>query len=553
MISDERSREIISSSINNAICIDDEFCAPYESGDGNIEIPKALCASFRNSHACNLDVFHFSNKDDLESNLTTLFKNRDLLIVDWELSPNATIKYQDTLAIIENGVLSKSLRYIVIYTQSPSIEDIIKSILLYFSKYRKEFNELEERIIEALDEFSEKKSIEDDGDKIWAMLKDGVAGLSLHPEKGKEIRKSIDQQLSTKMPPRVKGELCKLIAQLAKEEDFKGIDDAMHWLDLNVQNTTNNYSRNIYDISLLTPHAVHIDNTIIVVLQKNASAQGNVIPNAVAPEDVFDKIVESVSKVKNLRTFIFSILLKNVMNDEIAQWGKHLGNISERALVYHAKSYEDTDEFIEYFSNCTTGLLKSSMLSSIGKQDIHELFKSDGIDDKPTDQDLCNLNCFLTFTDKKQLEDMHTIQTGDIFILSNPYHPEDSGEEYLICITQSCDCKRPRKIYHNYVFLHGHKANLKRALTETEKECYSFISSEQAIEWTHRFFSIHIESQRRFYTNRPIRVVLNNGRNNEMLFLGNQKIEFTQRLINYAFSHAQRMGIDLPHYPYENV
>lgn len=552
MISDERTRKIISSSINNAICIDDEFCAPYESGDGNIEIPKALCASFRNSHACNLDVFHFSNKANLDSNLATLFKNRDLLIVDWELNPNATIKYQDTLAIIENGVLSKSLRYIVIYTQSPSIEDIIKAILLYFSKYRKELNGIEQKFVELLDEFSETNSLEDDGDKIWAMLKDGVSGLSLHPEKGKEIRKSIDQQLSAKMPSRVKGELCKLIINFSREEGFKDINDAMHWLDLNSQNTTNNYSRNIYDISLLTPHAVHVDNTIVIVLNKNTNPQGNTIPNAVAPEDVFDKIVESVSKIKNLRTFIFSILLKNVMNDEIAQWGKNLGNISERALVYHAKSYDETDDFIEYFSNCTTGLLKSSMLSSIGKQDIHELFKSDGMDDKPTDQDLCNLNCFLTFTDKKQLEDMHTIQTGDIFILSNPYHPEDGGEEYLICITQSCDCKRPRKIYHNYVFLHGHKADLKRALIETEKECYSFISSKDAIEWTHRFFSIHIESQRKFYINRPIRVVLNNGRNNEMLFLGNQKIEFTQRLINYAFSHAQRMGIDLPHYPDED-
>lgn len=498
MISDERTRKIISSSINNAICIDDEFCAPYEFGDGNMEIPKALCASFRNSHACNLDVFHFSNKDDLESNLATLFKNRDLLIVDWELNPNATIKYQDTLAIIENGVLSKSLRYIVIYTQSPSIENIIKAILLYFSKYRKEFNELEERIIEALDEFSEINSLEDNGDQIWAMLKDGVAGLSLHTEQGKEIRRSINQRLSAKMPSRSKGEFCKLINNLAKEEGFTDINDAMYWLDLNAQDATNNYSRNIYDISVLSPHAVHIDNTIVVVLHKNTNPQGNVVPNAVAPEDVFDKIVESVSKVKNLRTFIFSILLKNVMNDEIAQWGKNLGNISERALVYHARSYDDTDEFIEYFSNCTTGLLKSSMLSSIGKQDIHELFKSDGVDDKPTDQDLCNLNCFLTFTDKKQLEDMHTIQTGDIFILSNPYHPEDKGEEYLICITQSCDCKRPRKIYHNYVFLHGHKADLKRALKETEKECYSFISSEQAIEWTHRFFQYTLNLNKDF-------------------------------------------------------
>lgn len=323
----------------------------------------------------------------------------------------------------------------------------------------------------------------------------------------------------------------------------------MNWLDLNVPNSDTFYSCNAYEASLLTPYSIHIDNTIVVVLQKNTNPDGCVIPNLVAPEDVFDKIVDSVSNVKNIRTFIFSILLKNVMNDEIAQWGKSLGNISERALVYHAKSYDDTDEFIQYFSNCTTGLLKSSMLSSIGKEDIHELFKIDVEEEKPLCQDLCNLNCFLTFTDKRKLEDMHTLQTGDIFILSNPYHPGDRTEEYIICITQSCDCKRPQKIYHNYVFLHGHEANLKKALTSTEKEWYSFISSEKAIEWTHRFFTIHIESQKRFDINRPIRVVLNNGKNNELTFLGNQKIEYTQRLINYAFSHAQRMGIDLPHYP----
>lgn len=552
MISYERISSIISSSINNAICIDDEFCAPYEFGNGNIEIPQLLCANFRNSHACNLDVFHYSNLEDLESKLSTLFKNRDLLIVDWELNPQASIRYQDTLAVIEKGILCKSLRYIAIYTQNPSIEEIIKAILLYFSQYRKEFKVLQNKFLEVLDEFCEANSLACDSDEIWGILKESVSGLSLHPEKLSEIKTLIDKQLSDKMLPCIKGKLCKLINNFSKTEGFKDVNDALCWLDLNTQNNTNNYSRNIYDISLLTPNAIHIDNTIIVILNKHTTFQGNAIPNAIAPEEVFDKIVESVSAVKNLRTFIFSILLKNVMNDEIAQWGKNLGNISERAFVYHAKSYDDIDEFIEYFSNCTTGLLKSSMLSSIGKQDIHELFKSDGIDVIPTHQDLCNLNCFLTFTDKKNLEEIHTIQTGDIFILSNPYHPENGSEEYLICITQSCDCKRPQKIFHNYIFLHGHKADLKKALKDTEKECYSFISSENAIKWTHRFFSIHIESQRKFYINRPIRVILNNGRNNEMLFLGNQKIEFTQRLINHAFSHAQRMGIDLPHFSDEN-
>lgn len=549
MISDDKIREIISSSIINAICIDDEFCAPYEEGDGNIEIPKSMCASFRDSHGCNLDVFHYTTKEKLKPIIDTLFKNRDLLIVDWELSPNDTVKYRDTLEIIEKGIASKSLRYIVIYTQSPSIEEIVKTILRYFSEYKKDLTTVEDNIIEKLDEFSNSNLLDDDGDAIWKMLKEGVSGLSLNPEKEKEIKKSINQQFKTKFDSKIQSKLCCLIKNLVQEEGFNNINDAMNWLDLHAQCIDTFYSCNVYEASLLTPHSIHIDNTILIVLQKETNPNGNVIPNSVAPKDVFNKIVDSVSKVKNIRTFIFSILLKNVMNDEIAQWGKNLGNISERALVYHAKSYDDTDEFIQYFSNCTTGLLKSSMLSSIGKEDIHELFKTNAEDEKPSFHDLCNLNCFLTFTDKKQLEDMHTLQTGDIFILANPYHPKNESEEYIICITQSCDCKRPQKIYHNYVFLHGRKVDLKKALTSTEKEWYSFISSEKAIEWTHRFFTIHIESQRKFYINRPIRVVLNNGRNNELLFLGNQKIEYTQRLINYAFSHAQRMGIDLPHYP----
>lgn len=549
MIGNDRIKEIISSSISNAICIDDEFCAPYEYENGNIQIPQSMCANFRNFHACNLDVFHYINKEGTDTILPTLFKNRDLLIVDWELCPNAKIKYEDTLKIIESGVTCKSLRYVVIYTQSPSIEDIVKAIMHYFSKYKQQFCTVENDILEKLEEFCEVNSLDDDGDKIWELIKREVSGFALNPEREKEIKKSLNQQLGIRMTSALKGKLCRMINEIVQKEGFNNTSDAMCWLDLCNQNFSTIYSRNVYEISVLTPYSIHIDNTIVIVLQKNIAPNGDLIPNSVAPEDVFSKIVDSVSKVKNIRTFIFSILLKNVMNDEIAQWGKNLGSINEKALAYHAKSYDNTDEFIQYFSNCTMGLLKSSMLSYVGKDDIHKLFKIDAGNEIPSDRDLCNLNCFLTFTDKNKLEDIHTIQTGDIFALSNPYHPENGKEEYIICITQSCDCKRPQKVYHNYAFLHGHKADLRRALTATEREWYSFVSSENAIEWTHHFFTIHIESQKKFYVNHPIRVLLSNGKNNELLFLGNQKIEYTQRLINYAFSHAQRMGIDLPHYP----
>lgn len=70
--------------------------------------------------------------------------------MDWELSPDDTVKYRDTLRIIERGIASRSLRYVVIYTQSPSIEDIVKAILHYFSEYRKDFRSIEKILLKGL-------------------------------------------------------------------------------------------------------------------------------------------------------------------------------------------------------------------------------------------------------------------------------------------------------------------------------------------------------------------------------------------------------------------
>ena len=53
------------------------------------------------------------------------------------------IKYQDTLKLIEAGVDSKTLRYIVIYTQNTDTENICKVILRAFSKYRQDFSDIE--------------------------------------------------------------------------------------------------------------------------------------------------------------------------------------------------------------------------------------------------------------------------------------------------------------------------------------------------------------------------------------------------------------------------
>lgn len=346
MISSDRIREIISSSINNAICIDDEFCAPYDCGKGNFDVPKSMYDSFRNFHGCNLDVYRYTNYEDIKPLLPILFKNRDLLILDWELMPNSQIKYIDTLKIIESGINSKSLRYIVIYTQSPLTENIVKAMLYYFSDYSQNKTQVEEMIKDSLNQFCDDYNLDIDGDEIWDLFEKESSGLAINNDNIKSSLNNISQKLGTQMSKDQRNQLCKVLNSLTKEVGFGNTKEGLYWLDL--INSTECLERSDYkwDSAVLAPNALHIGNTVVIVLQKGLKNTTAVPLGTIPPEGVFDAILQSVSNVRNIRTFIFSILLKNVMDDEIAQWGKKFGNINEASVVFHAKSYDVIDDFI---------------------------------------------------------------------------------------------------------------------------------------------------------------------------------------------------------------
>ena len=309
MITDERKRDIISSSISNAICIDDEFCAPYDTEGRNLDAPKSMRDSFRNQHQCNLEIYRYTNFGDIKTLLPVLFKNRDLLILDWELNPSEQIKYQDTLKIIEAGVDSKTLRYIVIYTQNTDTENICKVILRAFSKYRQDFSDIEKNILENLDEFCAENELDFDGYKVWSLLKHGVSETSLNPTKIKDIKNNIAQKLDENMHKTVKGKLCRLINRLVLDEGFQDINQTMSWLDTCITVNEALYSDNPHETAPLTPNSIQIDKTILVILHKGSRTDGDGGQDAVMPKDVFDKIVESVLNITNIRTFLFLIIL----------------------------------------------------------------------------------------------------------------------------------------------------------------------------------------------------------------------------------------------------
>ena len=148
------------------------------------------------------------------------------------------------------------------------------------------------------------------------------------------------------------------------------------------------------------------------------------------------------------------------------------------------------------------------------------------------------------------------IMTGDIFKLNKPFCKVTIGSDkidcdYLICITQGCDCALAEKnINYNYAFAIGavlSKANQKKALEKVESRILSFVSEHDIIEWSQRFLTIHIEHHHKFELEVPIGVNLNDGQGYEMTYLGNQSEFYTQRVINSVFNYAMRIGIDLPH------
>ncbi len=120
----------------------------------------------------------------------------------------------------------------------------------------------------------------------------------------------------------VKGKLCRLINRLVLDEGFQDINQTMSWLDTCITVNEALYSDNPHETAPLTPNSIQIDNTILVILHKGSRTDGDGVQDAVMPKDVFDKIVESVLNITNIRTFLFSIILRNIMNDEISQWGR---------------------------------------------------------------------------------------------------------------------------------------------------------------------------------------------------------------------------------------
>lgn len=556
MLNIQDKEAIIYRVINSAICIDDQYESPYcdiSKDCKYFDDSKKMYTSFREKGKCNLDIYKFQNYYQFCKDKDFLLNHKDLMILDWELDVTSQVRHESTLKVLGDAVDNRHIRWVAIYTNEQNDYNILLNIYAYFC-IRKTYDELNEeindkiaKVSECIEENSELEDVETD---LKKKLNDLTSAFTLN-SKEEQIRiiKELRQYIYNLFPLE-KREYCKKIGNILKED--LGILLTYYEIVRGNLRIINRTDEKKYSIHIMGRSYLLINGTVVFVLKKE-----------ITPDNVYKKVTEAICKIPNQRTLLLSLMLKNILSEELGIVGKGLGGITDRMLLHHWESYEEKniDNLIEFLVLCVKEDIAESMRTYIDTEKIEKLFGREVEEKKDivAEQELALFNKIITFIDKRQFsnQEHHQIKTGDIFRLKTrlyPIYSEDNSEitdfeEYIVCVSQSCDCLRPTKIHNNYAFTYGKTYGVKlgTALRNIEKDnCYSIISDNQAIKWNDSFLTIYIPKNI-FNINDCITVQIEN-KDIILEYVGGLKDFYAQRIVNNIFNHALRIGVDLPHF-----
>lgn len=203
MLEPEEIKDLIADSIKSAVCIDDQYAEPYQKAPKNDKDAATLYRSFRQQGKCDLDIYNYNNLEEFIKAREYLFCNKELLILDWELSPSAQNVYEDSLKILEDAIANSYIQFITIYTQAPSFNEIVYRIFSYFyfnsmenNSLRKEkYKNLTEEIEDALSEINSDLSSDD----LEEAIRKYISGYSIYPNKQQHIESEIRTEIFNKV------------------------------------------------------------------------------------------------------------------------------------------------------------------------------------------------------------------------------------------------------------------------------------------------------------------------------------------------------------------
>lgn len=548
------AKSIIKDTICNAIFIDDHALENFRAKNSKYKDDnKRTIELFEDlkKNQCLLHPFKFTKKG-WRNNKKFYLKNKDLLILDWQLVRD---KHDEALNILEYAVIEKSLHFICIYSQENP--DVIGNEISRFF-----LGNLSDELATSIKEFCENTELNDfwilpKTDPDWSEFDMFIN--SIINSKKEDLHSQIDE---FKDRYNLTVEQIDFISKLDSINIKSSFSKFRSALTLDQLNFSKHSQSDFFKKSDLVENTFYVGHTII-----------KIFPKEITGDKLYDSFLESFLKEHNIFLSLMGLEMRNRFRENSAFIGKDFDQLSEDAFFHH-KNKNNSSPYIFY--DFLREILKDQISSFLYEKDFN-LFESlsnyydsnDG-QQKQTSftsssnkeyfiQQTFKLNNFYNkFNNNERLKN-DFVRFGDIF--RNIQHKKVEGEadiieeKFYLCITPHCDCVNPHKTDFQYWFIEGRlevgTSNEKIKLLESADGLFiSFVKIEnniQAILWEkHKTFeckpkTFFIDNNKMI--NNKLQVEFN-GQKLEFDYIESLKENYAQRLANKAFGYPMRVGID---------
>lgn len=543
---------IIQESIRSAVCIDDEFVEPYMSvntEDYNYLLSKKLFDSFR-KNGCSLDIYKYEATKWSEDR-THILKYRDLLILDWQLP-----SHEPSLEILKEAIELPSLPFVIIYTNLVDMTEIMLNIFSFFGTPYLTKGELEDLYTKICDKLEDEFEFIENPDNVF---RDFIGPCKDFVIAKDDTKKKITEEIDSSLKKRFGTDYSIFKMVISKNFGFKKIEDFITFLGVHLNNALVSASSSTYDISLIdgATNSFLVNDTIIVVFNKQKPTNSS-HEDFISPENIYVEFANKVNRRPRNFLALLSLEMKNLYRDNAGTMGNGLYKIDETAFFHHQSNLSSNDEFHDFLKHCWQDELVLfnygqtptlfSVLNDYKKASniLNQVRDSKSSGKLPTFQEeLAKLNNFYSFSKVKRKPN-DRVRFGDLFVLSKC--PDESQmKNFILCITAHCDCCHPENVHNTFYFVSGSSVPLDKGLKFAEKEYYSFViynGKPICVEWTGKPFTLYISPEKNCIKEEPIPVNYH-GSDHYLIHKATLKENYAQRVANYSFSHASRVGINL--------
>lgn len=509
--------KIVRESLQHIACIDDDFVEPYmsigESDKNKLKFSQDMYQNLKCKCDGHVELQKYYGGIE-ESILEKCMMNKDLLVLDWELTGSND---EPVLQIISKAV-NLQVPFICIYTNRQDTKNIYPIICDYFSGYTKLTVE------EACDKWMDVGVLEDE---FKSDVKDLFAGSD---EKLRQMIKKLNLEEENK----------RALENLDYDKKEGWYPLWLKWNHAILPDMPLHKARN------LSNEAVIIDGKIIVCLSKAGPGAGESVH--------IDELIPAIaSHITNVPNSVFDIVWLNYTNSlrKVLQARSNLfNNIDASALGWFAKGL--LDEGIEIFDDFMKQLYQDEIMDRLDGQKVGlpECVIND------IKKEYCKVlpnSCLpqlMELNEKISVNHFysnlrHKLDFGDVFVVD-----QEQQETFWLCVTAKCECLRESKINNNYLFIRGERIdNQLTALKNAESKFYSFVKYKDeivAIKWITKLGSVYIKSEDNIIGGIG-GIIIGNYQGNTLnyTYVCNLKENYAQRMANEAFSEGNKVGITL--------